>query len=131
MFRRMTEQEIAIRKIHDLRMVAVYEFTEAVSGGKINPLGTDPDRDGCTAVTVLYGDNEQITLSELDPYYEVLIGRVFELYGEAANPSAILMNEKTRALFESGRFTEEAHFQREFLAKDTVKVIALTIYCIS
>lgn len=117
MFHRMTDTEIAIRRIENLRMVAVYEFTEAVRRKEGNAHGTDPDRDGCTAVTVLYGDDEQISMSELDPYYETLVGRLFELYQKSKNPSAILMNEKTRELFESGQYTEEAHFQREFARK--------------
>jgi hypothetical protein len=41
----MTEQEIAIRKINNLRMVAVYEFTEAVRRGEAGSRGTDTDRD--------------------------------------------------------------------------------------
>ena len=94
MFRRMTEQEIAIRKINNLRMVAVYEFTEAVRRGEADSRGTDADRDGCTAVTVLYGDNEQITLSELDPYYEVLIERLFALYGENSIRAAVRHNPR-------------------------------------
>lgn len=94
MFRRMTEQEIAIRKINNLRMVAVYEFTEAVRRGEADSRGTDADRDGCTAVTVLYGDNEQITLSELDPYYEVLIEQLFALYGENSIRAAVRYNPR-------------------------------------
>ena len=128
MFRRMTEQEIAIRKINNLRMVAVYEFTEAVRRGEADSRSTDADRDGCTAVTVLYGDNEQITLSEFDPYYEVLIERLFSLYGEMEDPLSVMMNEKTRALFESGRYSEEAHFQREFLAKKSTAMPALPFH---
>lgn len=126
MFRRMTEQEIAIQKIANLRMVAVYEFTEAVRREENSPHGTDPGVDGFTAVTVLYGDNEQITMSELDPYFEELIGRLYEIYAETEDTSAVLMNEKTRELFESGRYTEEEHFQREFAKKQGSKIPAVS-----
>ena len=106
MLRRMTEEEIAIRKISGLRMVSVYEFTDAVTrkdesdgetGGQAAKSGY-----GCTAITVFYGDREQLTKSELDPYYCELVSRAMELYAEAQNRDEIIMDADTRQLFESG-----------------------------
>ena len=125
MFHRMTEAEIAIRRIRDLRMVAVYEFTEATSRDENRPHGTDPERDGCTAVTVLHGDNEQLTMSELDQHYEDLVARLFELYSQMDDTDQVLMNAKTRELFDSGRYTEEAHYQRAFAERESVAMPAV------
>lgn len=106
MLRRMTEEEITIRKISGLRMVSVYEFTDAVmrkdgSGGETS---AKPAKNGhgCTAITVFYGDREQITKSELDPWYCELVNRAMELYAEAQNRDEIIMDADTRELFESG-----------------------------
>ena len=125
MFHRMTEAEIAIRRIRDLRMVAVYEFTEATSREDNRPHGTDPEKDGCTAVTVLYGDNEQLTMSELDPYYEDLVTRLFEIYGQLDDTETVLMNAKTRELFDSGRYSEEEHYQRAFADRKSASMPAV------
>ncbi len=101
MLHRMTEQEIAIRKIKNLRMVSIYEFTSAVQ--KEGTAGTPSGKpSGCTAVTVLYGDGKQITLSELDPYFEELTERILEVYAETADRNSVLMDEVTRKLMEKG-----------------------------
>jgi hypothetical protein len=101
MLHRMTEQEILIQKIKNLRMVSVYEFTNAVR--KEGDDGTGPvTASGCTAVTVLYGDGSQITLSEVDPYFEELVERILTVYSETENRSAVLMDETTRSILEAG-----------------------------
>ncbi|MBO7630917.1 MAG: hypothetical protein J6S78_01135 [Lachnospiraceae bacterium] len=116
MLHRMTEEEIAIRKIKNLRMVSVYEFTSAV------PKEGEDHRDitgksaGCTAVTVLYGEGDQITLSELDPYFDELCERVLEVYAETKDKSSILLDDATRALLEAGASVREATFLDSFYA---------------
>ena len=101
MLHRMTEQEIQIRKIKNLRMVSVYEFTNAVR--KEEEDGTGPvTSSGCTAVTVLYGEGTQITLSEVDPYFEELVEQVLTVYAETEDRSSILMDETTRNILDAG-----------------------------
>ena len=63
MLHRMSEREITVRKIKNLRMVSVYEFTAAVQKPDERGPEAEPNPAGCTAMTVMYGDNEQITLS--------------------------------------------------------------------
>ena len=126
MLHRMTAEEIAIQKIGKLRMISVYEFTGAarqIDDGRNNmkPAGLDCPA-GCMAVTVFYGDNEQMTLSELDPYFDELVDRLFYLYSEAPSRSGIMMDTPTRKLFETGRFSEEKSFQKVYAYKKGERV---------
>lgn len=121
MLHRMTEEEIAIRKISGLRMISVYEFTGAtrqIDDGRKNMIPADQTCPaGCMAVTVFYGENDQMTLSEMDPYFEELVGRLFYLYSESPNKADIMMDSPTRKLFETGRFSEEESFQKVYASQ--------------
>ena len=56
MLHRMTEREIAVRKIKKLRMVSVYEFTGAVQKPEERGPESEQNPVGCTAMTVMYGE---------------------------------------------------------------------------
>ena len=94
MLHRMTGEEIAIQKIDRLRMISVYEFTDAtkaIDDGNRNMTPVNGERPfGCMAVTVFYGENEQITLSEMDTCFDRLVDRLFYLYSEDANKADIM-----------------------------------------
>lgn len=121
MLHRMTGEEIAIQKIDRLRMISVYEFTDAtkaIDDGNRNMTPVNGERPfGCMAVTVFYGENEQITLSEMDTCFDRLVDRLFYLYSEDANKADIMMDASTRKLFETGRYSEEESFQNVYAEK--------------
>lgn len=102
MLRKMTEEEIRIRRIENLRMVSLYEFTDAVRGSGSERKSRKGRPLGCTAITVLCDEGEQFTLSELDPYYDELTEQVMKLYETAEDRESILMNPATRALMDAG-----------------------------
>lgn len=121
MLHRMTEVEIAIRKINHLRMISVYEFTGAtrrIDDGYENISPTEAGAPaGCMAITVFYGDNEQLTLTEMDPYFSELSDCLFSLYARSDRKNDILMDASTRKLFETGRYTEENTFQKIYAGR--------------
>lgn len=102
MLHRMSEREITVRKIKNLRMVSVYEFTAAVQKPDERGPEAEPNPAGCTAMTVMYGDNEQITLSELDECFEELCEQVMNVYADTKNRDSVLMDAGTRALMDAG-----------------------------
>ena len=113
MLHRMSEEEIRIRKIENLRMVSLYEFTGAVRqpGERTNEDGKPR---GCTAVTVLCGENEQFTLSEMDPYFDTLCDQALTVYGRMKDRRAVVMDETTRAVMEAGIAVSEDSFTEKF-----------------
>ena len=113
MLHRMAEEEIRIRKIENLRMVSLYEFTGAVRqpGERSNTDGTPR---GCTAITVLCGENEQFTLSEMDPYFDALCDQTLTVYGRLPDRSAVVMDDATRAVMEAGISVSEDSFTERF-----------------
>ena len=102
MLHRMTEREITVRKIKKLRMVSVYEFTAAVQKPEERGPESEHNPAGCTAMTVMYGDNDQITLCELDECFEELCEQVMNVYAESENRDSVLMDAGTRAMMEAG-----------------------------
>ena len=102
MLHRMTEREIAVRKIKKLRMVSVYEFTGAVQKPEERGPESEQNPVGCTAMTVMYGESEQLTLSELDDYFEELCEQVMNVYEDTKDRSSVLMDAGTRALMDAG-----------------------------
>ncbi len=98
MFRVMDETEIEIRKIDKLRMVHIYRLTGAEAEG----VG-----DGCTAMAVYYGNNQQINLNEMDPHFDYFMNRVLEVYEECEQKETVIMDENSRALLTAGVKTME------------------------
>lgn len=93
MFRVMDETEIEIRRIDKLRMVHIYRLT----GAEAEEVG-----DGCTAMAVYYGNNEQINLNEMDPHFDYFLSRVLEVYEACDQKAAVIMDENTRTLLTAG-----------------------------
>lgn len=89
-FNPMSEIEITIRKINDIKMVHIYELTGANLSAGVS---------GLVAIAVTYGDNQQLNLSENDEGFQSLVNRVYTLYNANSN---ILMDETTRALLDGG-----------------------------
>lgn len=101
MYRVMSETEVAISRVQNLRMLNFYELTGVNKEGKQSDLHTT-ETGGAMALAVYFGEKDQLNLSELDPYYSELVARVFTLYNECDQKSAILMDENTRRIMESG-----------------------------
>lgn len=115
MFRPMNKKEIEIKKIDRLRMVQLYEISGVVikSG---TPDGM-PAPEGCTALAAYYGDNQRINMNETEPCFELLVNRIYEIYGglSDAEKQEILMNEYTRSMLETGnRPKDKAFFSRYY-----------------
>ena len=125
MLRKMTEEEIRIRKMENLRMVSLYEFTDAVRTSDAARAKKGGKPAGCTAITVLCDEGEQFTLSELDPYFEELAEQVMKLYEEAENRDSILMNPPTRAVLEAGITSGEEPFLKPFFELQGVRTPAI------
>ena len=98
MFRKMSEIELIIREIDNVRMIDIYEMTG---------IKDDPE-EGCAAISVFYGGDKHINLCELDSGFMYLVGKVFEIYGKSRGAArgilaeGIIMDEKTRQILESG-----------------------------
>lgn len=125
MLRKMTEEEIRIRKMENLRMVSLYEFTDAVRTSDAARAKKGGKPAGCTAITVLCDEGEQFTLSELDPYFEELAEQVMKLYEESENRDSILMNPPTRAVLEAGITSGEEPFLKPFFELQGVRTPAI------
>lgn len=104
MFREMSEIELTIRSIEQVRMISIYELTGT---------GVRPGH-GCAAIAVLYGKNGQINLCELDEGFNLLVDRVFEIYEELPDKQQVAMDEKTRKILESGLQEKDESFLEVF-----------------
>lgn len=88
----MSEIEIIIKSIENVRMISIYELTGVGNGsGK-----------GCAAVSVFYGRDKHINLCELDKGFDFLVDRVFEIYEEVKDSSSVVMDNRTRQILSSG-----------------------------
>lgn len=114
MLHKMSEQEIRIRKISKLRMVSLYEFTGAVRNPEAKRKNPDGTPRGCTAITVLCDENEQITLSEMDPYFNELCEQVLAIYSDTEDRDSVLMDSSTRAVMDAGASVTEAAYTDAF-----------------
>ncbi|MBO4696793.1 MAG: hypothetical protein J5643_05890 [Lachnospiraceae bacterium] len=114
MLHKMSEQEIRIRKISKLRMVSLYEFTGAVRNPETERKNPDGTPRGCTAITVLCDENEQITLSEMDPYFAELCDQALMIYAETKDRESVLMDASTRAVMDAGVSIGEASYTDAF-----------------
>lgn len=100
MFREMSETELIIRDIDDVRMISIYELTG---------MGDEPG-EGCAAISVFYGTDRHINLCELDEGFDLLADRVFEIYGELEDKTSIVLDDRTRRILESGWLTRDEGF---------------------
>lgn len=92
MFREMSETELVINSIENVKMISIYELTG---------IGDEPDK-GCAAISILYGKDKYINLCELDDGFEILADKVFEIYGDIGDKSEVLVDDRTRAILEGG-----------------------------
>lgn len=101
MFREMSETELTIRNIKNVKMIDIYELTG---------LNDDLKR-GCAAISVIYDVNKNINLCELDDGFELLQRWVFEYYRNIKNNKKnrdlivhddVVMNDSTRCFLEYG-----------------------------
>ncbi len=93
MFRVMSDMEITIAQISDLKMVHIYELT----GLDVTKAG-----EGCSAIAVYYRESEKLNLNEYDPCFQDLFDKLLELYAATPNKEAISMDPVTREILEAG-----------------------------
>ena len=124
MFRRMSEIELTINEIDKVRMIDIYELTG---------IKDDPEA-GCVAISVFYGGDKHLNLCELDQGFEILAGRIFEIYDEYAGKKnsesneveiisdEIVMDEKTRRILECGRIGRNEEFLESYYKISPVEI---------
>lgn len=118
MFKKMSEKEIEIKQIEKLRMVQIYEL----DGTKL-----DVHSHGLTAIAVYYGEDQKMIMNEQEPYYELLISRVMELYLRSESKDTIMIDEDTKALLETGIWIRDNSMVKDFyqLTGETFPVIPI------
>ena len=92
-FRQMSQEEMNIESIEDIKMVHIYDLT-----GSAKPDG----KYGVTSVLVSFGDNQQLNYTENDHCFVPFVNKVFEAYNTALDKSSIIMDETTRQIMEAG-----------------------------
>lgn len=118
MFRKMSETELIIREIDDVRMIDIYELT----GAKEDP------EEGCAAISIFYGGDKHINLCEMDDGFLYLVGRVFEIYGEERGRSKgmltedIIMDDKSRQILECGWQSRDESFLEPYYGLEPVDI---------
>lgn len=115
MFREMSETELVIQSIENVRMISIYELTG---------IGDEPDK-GCAAISIFYGNDKHINLCELDDGFDILADKVFEIYGDIEDKSKVVTDDRTRGILESGwQNRDEAFLERyyEMTPSDLPKV---------
>lgn len=91
MYRFMSEEEIEIGQISDLKMIHLYQ------------LG------GSDALAVYYGNNKQINLCAMDANYNLLIQQVLTLYSQCEQKDSIIIDAPTRQLLNRAVDREDNH----------------------
>lgn len=121
MFRPMNKKEIEIKKIDGLRMVQFYEISGIAIKSAI-PEGK-PVSDGCAALAAYYGDNRRINMNETEPCFDLLVNRIYEIYGKLSEKqkAEILMNDYTRSLLETGHSPKENAFFGSYYGMNPVE----------
>lgn len=112
MFREMSETELIIQGIKNVRMISIYELTG---------INDEPGR-GCAAISVFYDREGQINLCELDEGFDILADRIFEIYGEAENREQIFMDDRTRSILECGWLKRSDDFLDKFYDADAAEL---------
>lgn len=95
MYRFMSEEEIEIEQISDLKMLHLYQL-----GGN-------------DALAVCYGNDKQINLCAMDTHYTLLMERVLSLYSQCENKDSIIIDENTKAILEKA-VGESEHYTSFF-----------------
>lgn len=109
MFRAMSDMEITIAQISDLKMVHIYELTG---------LDVTKTQEGCSAIAVYYRESEKLNLNEYDPCFQLLFVKLLELYAAMPNKESVSMDPFTREILEAGAsITHDAGFS-EFHKED-------------
>lgn len=83
MYKFMTEEQLQISSIEDLKMLHLYQL-----GGN-------------DALAVYYGVNKQINLCSMDANYHFLIQKIISLYSQCEHKDDIIIDEATKRLFDS------------------------------
>lgn len=91
MYKFMSNEEIEIQQMSQLKMIHLYQ------------LG------GSDALAVYYGDNKQINLCAMDTYYNVLMKKVLSLYSLCEDKDSIIMDTSTREIFENAMSGKNYH----------------------
>lgn len=95
MYRFMSEEEIEIEQISDLKMLHLYQLA------------------GNDALAVCYGNDKQINLCAMDTHYTLLMEQALSLYSQCENKEAIIIDENTKAIFEKA-VEESEHYTSFF-----------------
>lgn len=85
----MSEEEIEIRQISDLKMIHLYQLN------------------GNDAIAVYYSDNKQINLCSIDDHYNLLMKQILTLYAQCEDKNSIIIEDTAK------------QFLNEALARDT------------
>lgn len=97
MFRKMDDMQIEIAKLHDIKMVHIYD----VAGG------TKMHGEKCiTGMAVYYGEDEKLNLSELDCHFLEYVNMVFKILSDEKVRERVTMDEVTRTIFDEGLKSE-------------------------
>ena len=91
MYRFMSEEEIEIEQISDLKMLHLYQL-----GGN-------------DALAVCYGNDKQINLCAMDTHYTLLMEQALQLYAQCENRDSIIIDENTKAIFDKA-IDETSHY---------------------
>ncbi len=93
-FRQMSQEEMDIEGINDIKMIHIYDLTGA----------SKPDgKYGVTAVLINYADNKQLNYTENDHCFGFFISKIFEMYNNCGDKDSIIMDDTTRELMEAGK----------------------------
>lgn len=82
MYRFMSEEEIEIRQISDLKMIHLYQLN------------------GNDAIAAYYGDNKQINLCALDENYNLLMEKILTLYSQCEDKDSIVIEDSARKILD-------------------------------
>lgn len=93
MFHRMDKIELQILSIKKLKMVHIYDL----SGKSLAGINSAEPRIAGIAVTA--DDGMQLNLCEMDPFFDLLVNKVYELYRQSPD---IFLGDSTKALLEAG-----------------------------
>lgn len=122
MFREMSETEMILRNIKNVKMIDIYELT-----------GINEDiKKGCAAISVFYDVNKNINLCEMDDGFSLLEDWVFDLYRKEKNKQnessfnailhdSIIMNERTRNFLKYGCRERDESYLEEYYAEEPVE----------
>ena len=93
-FRQMSQEEMYIEGIKDIRMIHIYDLT-----GSARPDG----KYGVTAALINYGDNEKLNYTENDHCFSAFVNKIFQTYNTCGDKSSVIMDDTTREIMEAGR----------------------------